>query len=374
MTRCTRCLYDESIPGITFDAAGVCQYCHLHDELDAAYPVGDAGLAHLHKLAERITWDGQAHDFDCIVGLSGGCDSSYTLLLAKELGLRPAAVHFDNGWNTDTAEHNMKVVTEGLNVPLFRHTVDRDEFDSINRAFLLSGTRDFEAPTDIGLTTTLYRYAEQLGVKYIFNGHSFRTEGIAPLGWSYMDGRYIADVCKKFGGPTEFDTFPNLWLRDFVRWSLKGIKRIRPLYYVNYNKENVKELLSERFGWRWYGGHHKESQITDFFMWMAYHRWGIDFRLLGWSALVRSGQMTRDDGLERLANEAISLDVSLNLKIMTRLELLPGIFMKTKKRTERDFATYKRTFELTRPFWWLMLKGGKIPQSFYLKYCKPERS
>ncbi len=352
MKRCTRCLYDTTIPGITFDAAGVCQYCHLHDELDAAYPIGAPGLtAHLFPLAERIRQDQRGDAFDVVVGLSGGCDSSYTLMIAHDLGLRPAAVHFDNGWNTDTAEHNMKVVCEGLNVPLFRHIVDRDEFDSINRAFLLSGTRDFEAPTDIGLTTTLYRYAEEFGVKYIFNGHSFRTEGIAPLGWSYMDGRYIADVCRKFNGPEQFDTFPNLWLRDFVRWSLKGIKRIRPLYYVNYNKDNVKELLSERFGWKWYGGHHKESQITDFFMWMAYHRWGIDFRLLGWSALVRSGQMDRGEGLERLSEPVSEPMGEMRARLNRRLLIdAPIHWSEQPKRTERDFRTYKRTFELTRPF------------------------
>ena len=365
--RCTRCLYDTTIPGITFDADGVCGYCHIHDQMDAAYPTGDEGWNALTAIAGDARRIGNVA-YDVVVGLSGGCDSSMALWTAVKLGLRPLAVHFDNSWNTDTAERNMKAVTESLGVRLVRYRVNPHEFDQINRAFLLSGTRDFEAPTDIGLTTVLYHYAERHGIKYIFNGHSFRTEGIAPLGWSYMDGRYIADVCRQFGGPKRFDSFPNLWLKDFIRYGLLGIKRVRPLYYLDYNKEQAKRDLAQAFGWQWYGGHHKESEITSFFMALAYHRWNIDFRLLGWSALIRSGQM------DRSAAAILLNDVpEYNSDILQRVERRTGVrlseMLEAPKRTEADFATYKAAFRRLRPLFWLMWKRGAIPESFYRKYA-----
>jgi hypothetical protein len=372
MTRCSRCLYDESIPGITFDAQGVCSYCHLHDRLDAQYPAGKAGWRHLERLAERIKADGAGKRFDVVVGISGGCDSSLTLWTAVKLGLRPVAVHFDNSWNTATAEHNMEVVTRGLGVPLVRHTVLPDEFDQINRAFLLSGVRDFEAPTDLGHIAALFKACEDYDVKTFFTGHSFRTEGLAPLGWSYMDAALVADVCKRYGGPEEFRTFPNLWLKDQLRWAVKGLKRVRILWWIDHNKEQTKRELADTFDWRWYGGHHRESEITDFFMWMARQRMGIDFRLLGWSALIRSGQMERNEALAQLPNKTIISQMTFDT-ILARLGFTESQFyaaMAQPVKTERDFRTYRKTFRRLRPLFWLLVKRGTFPPSFYIKYCK----
>ncbi len=374
---CIRCLYDESIPRISFDARGVCNYCHIHDAMDKAYPTGKEGRLILGRLAREIRALRTRHksDYDVIVGVSGGCDSSMLLWGTCKLGLKPLAIHFDNGWNTETAEHNMKVITERLDVPMVRYRVDTDEFSAINRAFLRSGTRDFEAPTDIGLTTALYRCAEMYSCKYIFNGHSFRTEGIAPLGWSYMDGRYIADVCRRHGGPQRFDTYPNLWLKDFLRRSLQGIKRVRPLYWMDYDKDKAKMQLAQKFGWRWYDGHHKESVITEFFMHtIAYERWDMDMRRLGWSALIRSGQMSRQEGLERI-QEPFTMDDEILAQISDRLGItiteLSGL-LAGPRRTEKDYRTYKRAFERLRPLFWVLMKMDRVPFSFYTKYCLPE--
>lgn len=370
---CTRCLYDDTIPGITFDADGVCSYCRIHDELDAAYPTGAAGWEHLERLAERIRKQQIGQSFDVVVGVSGGCDSSYTLWVAHNLGLRCAAVHFDNTWNTATAARNIRRVCKALDVPLFTYVVDNHEYDSISRAFLRAGVRDFEAPTDIALTTILYRYAERLGTRWIFNGHSFRTEGIAPLGWSYMDGRYIADVCQKHGGPDAFKTFPNLWIREFLRFSLAGFKRIRPLYYIEYNKEFVKQELSHAFGWQWYGGHHHENELTAFFMYyLLPTRFNIDLRKLGWSALVRSGQLDRGVALERISRPP-ALNEWWLYSVKSRLGISDGEFadmMAQPLRTHLDYRTYKPIFERTRPLWWALAKMGRVPESFYVKYAK----
>jgi len=369
---CLRCIYDDTIPGITFDADGICSYCHLHDEMGAQYPTGAEGWRILTATAERIKRDRRG-DYDCIVGVSGGCDSSYTLWTAKRLGLRPLAVHFDNGWNNDIAEHNITAMTDGLDVPLIRYKVDQAEFDSINLAFLRAGVPDFEAPTDIALPTLAYMAAEQYDVKWMLNGHSFRTEGVTPLGWSYMDGAYIADVCRRFGGPQEFKTYPNLWLKDFLRWSWQGYKRFRPLYYLDYNWKQARQDLADEFGWRWYGMKHGENNLTIFFgSYLMPLRWGIKLVTVRYAALVREGQMSRTEALAELA-----MPPTLNADIMEQVQDrfrdgqdAPLWWLDAPYRTVEEFKTYRGHFRRLRPLFWLMYKRGRVPKSFYVKYCR----
>jgi hypothetical protein len=288
-----------------------------------------------------------------------------------KLDLRVLAVHFDNGWNTPTAEHNMSTMTDALDVPLVRYRVDQEEYNAINRAFLFSGTHDLETPTDLGIIASMYKTCETHGVGYMFVGHSFRTEGIAPLGWHYQDGKYIADVCRKHDGPKEFSTYPNLWLKDFLRWT--KIKRIRPLYYVDYVKEEAKRSLHSVYGWRWYDGHHLESLLTDFLIcWLLPKRWEIDFRVLGWAALVRSGQMERVEGLERLSTPPVFEDWKLE-EVMRRLDISESQLndiLALPKRKAHNFQTYRRAFRYLRPLFWLLYKRGRVPKSFYIKYCQ----
>lgn len=373
MTTCTRCVYDDSIPGIMFDDDGVCSYCHIHDRMDAMYPTGETGMAILRNLAGEMRRNRKGK-YDCIVGYSGGCDSSYTLFIAKRvLKLEPLAVHYDNGWNTDVAEQNMANGVKRLGVDFYRYRVADKEVRSLARAFLLSGALDFEAPTDIGLTACLYRAAETHGVKYILGGHSFRTEGIAPLGWSYMDGKYIASVHEQYGDGVDLRTYPNLWLKDFLRWSVGGIRRIRPLYYVDYIKAAVKRQLLEEMDWQWYGGHHLESQITDFFAtYLMPRRTGIDFRKLGWAALVRSGQLDRGVALERISQPMHTPEPVMH-EIRQRLGVNMAEVAALPVRTYREFPNYKRTFERLRPLFWALVKANRVPLSFYTKYCLPER-
>jgi N-acetyl sugar amidotransferase len=373
--RCTRCLYHSDIPGITFDEKGVCNYCHLHDELEEQYPTGEEGENHLKAVAKRIRRDGKGKEFDVVVGVSGGCDSTYTLWTAKRLGLRALAAHYDNGWNTDIAEQNMDAVLGKLSIPLARVKPNPRELDDVSRSFLLSGAQDFEAPTDIALATVLYRVAEQHGVKWIFNGHNFRTEGIAPLGWSYMDGRYIADVHSRYG-TTAMKEYPNLWLSDFLDYTVvQGIKRFRPLYYMKHDKKIVKSMLSDLFGWQDYGGHHLESKITTFFIsYILPRRLNVDIRLLGYSAQIRTGMMNRNEGLEKISAphvlEGEIMEEILERFNMTEAGLTAALSLPVK--TYRDFKSYKGTFERMRPVFWLLYRLGRVPYSFYSKYCLPE--
>lgn len=371
LKRCTRCLYDETTPAITFDAAGVCSYCHLHDRLDAQHPAGDAGEAYLRDLAAVIKKAGRRKAFDVVVGVSGGCDSSYLIYKAKELGLRPLAVHFDNTWNTTTAVENIHNVLKALDVQLYTYVVDNEEYDDIYRSFLKAGVPDIEAPTDIALATTLYKAAAEHGIKYIFEGHSFRTEGVSPLGWLYMDAKYIATIQKQYG-TRKLKTYPNLWLHAQLNWMVRHrIKKIRPLWYLTYPKEEVKAFLSREFGWKWYGGHHLENRFTCFYhSYFLPTRFGIDQRLNGYAAMVRSGQMTRDEGLAHMTSPPPMEDDLVEL-VKKRLGFTDEAFehlMNLPKKTYRDFKTYKRTFERMRPFFWLLAEMDLIPKSFYIKY------
>ena len=167
MRRCSRCLYDETVPNIAFDASGICNYCHIHDQMDHEYPTGAEGEKRLHEIAEKIKQDGRGKKYDLIVGVSGGCDSSYMLYLAKQLGLRPLAVHFDNTWDTTVAVENIHVVLSKLDVDLYTYVVDNKEYDDLYRSFLKSGTPDVDVQTDIALAVVLYWAAENLSLIHI---------------------------------------------------------------------------------------------------------------------------------------------------------------------------------------------------------------
>jgi len=370
--RCTRCLYDGLVPSITFDAAGVCNYCKIHDALDNQYPLGEAGASRLQALVDEMRTAGKGKKYDCVVGVSGGCDSSYLLHRLVEMGVRPLAAHFDNTWNSPIATQNIYNVLDKLKVELFTHVVNNKEYDDIYRAFMLSGVQDIDAPTDIGLASTLYLAAEKYGLKYIAEGHSFRTEGISPLGWLYMDGKYIESVHKQYGN-IPMRTFPNLTLSRFLRWTaVRGIRRVRPLYHIDYRKEEAKRLLSAQYGWQWYGGHHLENRFTAFYhSFFMPTRFNVDQRILGYSALVRSGQLDRQEGFGMLEIPPQCPEEIIGL-VKKRLRFSDADFetvMKAPVRTWRDFPTYKKTFERLRPFFWLMMKLRRVPESFYLKFC-----
>ena len=338
---CARCVYDGRIPGITFDDQGICSYCRLHDTMDAQYPTGEAGDLALRAIVARIRDKGRGKKYDCVVGVSGGCDSSFMLYKMVEYGLRPLAVHFDNTWNSPVATTNIYNVLEKLGIELDTYVVNNKEFDDLSRSFLLAGVKDIDITTDIGLTTTLYRAAARHGVQYVIEGHSFRTEGIAPLGWVYMDGKYIQSVHRQFG-TRPMETFPNLWLTDFLRYAaIRNIRRIRPLYYMDYQKDAAKSFLTENLNWTWYGGHHLENRWAAFvhtYYWPQ--RYGIDGRLLGHAALVRSGQLARDDALAMLDDPAPVLEDVIEL-VKKRLHL-SGADFEAVMNSPRD-ATSSQT-------------------------------
>ena len=370
---CSRCIHDENTPGISFDSEGVCNYCRMHEQLEAEYPVGAEGQKKLSKIAEKIKRKGGNRRYDCVVGVSGGCDSSYLLYKTKELGLRPLAVHFDNNWNTLLAEENLRKIVKKLNVDFISVGVDDEEYNDIYRSFLKASVQEIDAPSDIALTTVLYLAADAFGVKYILNGHSFRTEGITPIGWIYVDGKYIQSIQKQFGS-YELKTYPNLWLSKWLKWLIiKRIKRVRPLYYIDYQKEETKKFLKKEFGWEWYGGHHMENKFTcfngNYYLPIKYN---VDLRFVEFSALIRSGQMTREEALRKI-QEPPPFDYDIIQEVKKRLGFTDEEFdeiMSLPQKTYRDYKTYKQTFERFRWFFWLMYKFDLVPKSFYMKYTR----
>lgn len=372
---CVRCLYDDSIPGAVFDGDEQCSYCVLFDEMDAQYPTGEAGELALGQVVEEMKAAGRGKKFDCIIGVSGGCDSSFLVHEMVSRGLRPLAVHFDNTWNSPIATNNIYTVLDQLDVPLQTYVVDNQEYDDIYRAFIESGVRDIEAATDIGFMGVLYRAAEEHGLKYIVEGHSFRTEGVSPLGWLYMDGRYIREVHRRHGS-VPMKTFPDMPFVKFVKWAaLSGIRRLRPLYWIDYDKEETKRYLTDTYGWEWYGGHHLENRFTAFYhTYFLPRRFAIDMRINELSGRVRSGQITREDALLEY-NAGPVVDPELLAMVKKRLgytEERWDALMDAPLRHYSDYPNYKTTFQRLRFLFWILYKLNRLPKTFYVKFCKKQ--
>jgi tRNA(Ile)-lysidine synthase TilS/MesJ len=340
--------------------------------MELEYPTGDAGWKKLQELAGHIKKSGRGKRYDCVIGISGGCDSSYLLYIAKEkLGLRPIAAHFDNTWNSKTAVENIDLVLKKLDIPLWTYVMDNDEFSGLARSMLLASVPEIDALSDIGLVTTLYKAAEKFKVKYILDGHSFRTEGITPLNWVYFDGKYIDSIHKLFGRH-KMERFPNLWLSSWIRWLLMNIKRPRLLYYVDYNKEEVKKFLTEEFCWKWYKGHHHENRYCAFNHWLLREKFNRDLRIVEYSAMVRAGQMTREQALKEVRLPPEYPDELIS-EVKKRLEFTDDEFeriLKLPPKSAKDYPTYLPTFKRMRLFFWIMYKADLVPKSFYIKYCK----
>lgn len=369
---CKRCLYTDKIPIISFDSEGICSYCRMLERMDKEYPNGPEGERILLNLVDKIKRAGRNKKYDCVVGVSGGCDSSYLLYKMVDYGLRPLAAHFDNTWNSKIATENIHLMTSKLNVDLFTIVVNNKEFDDILRSFFRASVVETNVATDIGLATTLYKAAEKHGIKYQIEGHSFRTEGVAPMGWGYMDAKYIQSVHNIYG-TCKLKTFPNLWLKDFLKWILLlRIRKIRPLYYMDYNKENVKEFLKNEFGWQWYGGHHLENKMSQFsHTYSLPKKFGQDQRANGYGALIRSGQMSREEGL-LLMSKPPEYDPELIEYLKKRLGFSDEEFeeiMNLPIKTYKDYKTYKQTFVRMKWFFWAMYKLDLVPKSFYVKYA-----
>jgi hypothetical protein len=363
------------IPSVVLDEKGECNYCKIHDAWDKEYGL-KTGRFKLFSIFDEIEDVGKNELYDCVIGISGGCDSSWLLDFAVNSGLRPLAVHFDNNWNTKIADNNMRKMCQQLGVTSYRIGVKPNEYNDLCRAFLFASTPDADIPNDIALTTALYQAADKFNIKYILNAHSFRTEGTTPLGLTYMDGGYIKDVHLKFGRE-KIESYPNLDYVKFKHYINKGIKRIRPIWYLDYNKKEAIEHLEKTFGWEWYKAHHHENIYTKFvggYLWVR--KFGIDLRYVEYSALIRSGFMNRDEALSKVKLPALT-DALLPYNVRRKLGINKDewwTIFNTPVKSYRDYNTYEELFRQDKAFFKKALKAGKIPETFYKKYVEGVKS
>lgn len=369
---CSRCVYDTTIPGIVFDEKGICQFCKMHDLMEKKYPHNAQGEKNLQKLLAKIKKTGKNNRYDCVIGTSGGTDSTYMLHLAKKAGLRPLAVHFDNGWNSEIAVRNIQNSTNKLGIDLETVVADWEEFKDLQLAFLKASVSDAEIPTDVAIHAVLHDIAAKENVKYVFFGHSFRNEGIVPVTWTYMEGKYLNSVHKKFGRK-KITSFPNITLGSLFYYRfIKGIKSIPFMNYFEYDKLKVKDLLEKELGWRYYGGHHHESLYTKFFQ--SYYlpkKFNIDKRKLEYAAFIRSGMMTREAALKEIAAQEYPYDKELIGYVIEKLGITKEEFdriMKAERKSFHDYTTYYPMLKLLKPFLFLGFKLGFVPEIIYYKY------
>lgn len=372
---CLRCILDTTVPGIRFDDRGVCNYCKIHDELEKRYPLNEIGQQKLNQLVDKIKSKGKGKKYDCIVGISGGRDSTYSLYMAKKLGLRLLAVHFDNGWFSDIAHDNMKKAIEKLDVDLKTIKVNWEEFTDLQISFLKASVPDAWTSTDIGIYSTLYRVATEEGIHYIINGHSFRTEGTNPIRWSYMDGKYIKSVHKKFG-KVKLKNFPNLMISNLLYYIIiKRVKEVRLLEYVDYRRDEVDKILEKELDWSYYGGRHYDSLYARFMIYLRYKKFKVDDRKIEYSALIRSGQMTRDEALRKLKEPFYSEDEYKEVTnyVIKKLGLTTEEFeeiISAESRTFLDYPTYYSVIKMLRVPIKLACRFNILPGAFYDKYFR----
>jgi len=342
---CKRCLLTSEIARINKD--GYCEYCELHDKQEIAQK-SIAALILKVKQSKR-------GKYDCVIGISGGFDSSILLHQALEWGLSPLVIHFDNHYNTVDANYNIEQLVQKTGVDFIRYYVDKKQYDKVQKSLLISGTPDGDILNDLVMTDLIFQTAEKYKIKYILNGHNYRTEGSSPRGYTYMDAKYIESIHgKKI-------TLPIFRFKDQIRWAVKGIKQCRPFHEWEFKFEDYKRLVIGKYGLKDYGKKHGENIVTDFVG--SYYlpiKFGIDKSIVYFSAQIRSKTISKKDVVKQkptfeyleFIDKRFGLDEVMNAPI--------------KERSVYSKYNFKRYRLLV----WVLVKMGSLPYTFYLKYCK----
>jgi len=344
---CARCIMSVAAdPRISFDANGICNHCQRYETLlPTRVLTGQAGKKALGQLVSAIKKQGKGKEYDCLIGVSGGVDSTYVAWLVKQQGLRPLAVHVDNGWNSELAVKNIELTLKKLGIDLYTEVLDWEEFRDLQISFIKASTPDLEIPSDHAISAVLWRQAQRHDIKYIISGMNFATESTFVPDWAYghWDWRYIKGIQKKFGS-VPLKSFPHYSIADLAWWNLRGIRSISILNYVDYNKPKAMALLEKELGWQYYGGKHYESIYTRFIQgYILPVKFGIDKRYGHLSDLIRAGQITRDAALEEIRQPAypeklFAQDYDFVLKKFGLQDQEFQAFMQQPPQTFRDYA------------------------------------
>lgn len=303
---CSNCVMDTTDSKIVFDANGMCDHCRVfYESILPNWHTDARGRAELEMIVEKIKNEGRGKDFDCIMGMSGGIDSSYLTYWAKELGLRPLVFHVDAGWNSQQAVNNIEVLVDQLQLDLYTEVIDWEEMKDLQLAFFKAGVPHIDTPQDHAFFATMYKFANEHNVKYILTGANYSTECIRnPIEWMYYqsDLTQLKDIHRRFG-KRPLRNFPMTSIlrhKVYLRF-LKGIQVVTPLNYIPYHKEEAMQLLVDKFGWQRYPQKHFESRFTKFYegYWLPV-KFGYDTRKVQYSSLILTNQMTREEALEKL--------------------------------------------------------------------------
>lgn len=366
-TECSNCiLSDKDTKYITFDDKGQCSYCNYY--YDTVKAMGNATEKRewlSRKVAEIIGRRG-SHGYDCIIGVSGGVDSTYVAYWAKQNGLSPLVVHFDNGWNSELAVKNIENICTKLNYQLYTHVINWEEFKELQLAYFRASVIDIEVLTDHAITASLFQIAKKYGIRYVLNGNNMATEAIMPSDWIFdkNDWRNIKDIYSKFGKGHPIKTFPRItfFRKLYNYWFLK-LEGIEVLNYIDYNKEEAKKIITKELNWIDYGGKHYESLFTKFYQtYILPKKFNVDKRKAHLSNLICSGQITKANALEAMKLPLYN-DIEMESEkqyVLKKLGLSASEFdalMQEKPRSHYEFknekelwATYFKIIGLLK-FW-----------------------
>lgn len=342
---------DASDPLIEFDLMGVCNHCKRYDSQLSVRTISDLDRSKkLSELISRIKESGKGNEYDCIIGVSGGVDSTYVAYLCHKFGLRPLAVHFDNGWNSEVAVSNIEKVLNKLNIDLFTYVIDWQEFMDLQLSFLKASTPDGEIPTDHAINALLFKESNRRGIKYIINGMNFSSESISVPSWAYghSDWRYIKNVHKIFG-LKKLITYPKYSILNLFWWMVvRRIKVVSILNYIDYQKKDVLRILKDELEWIDYGGKHYESVYTRFYQgFILPTKFNIDKRRAHYSDLINSGQLDKTTAIQDLKlpaykNEMFMVDYHFVLK---KLDISQENFTSLMNMPVKSFNDYKNSFK-----------------------------
>jgi N-acetyl sugar amidotransferase len=338
---CSRCIIDtHTYPDIVFDEKGVCNVCHTYDQMAEKFLIEqeELGENYLNRKIARIKEEGKNKEYDCILGISGGVDSSYLAIRLKEWGLRPLALHIDNGWNTELAVSNIEKLIKQLGLDLFTYVVNWEELRDLELSYMAASVVDIDIPNEMCSQAIINRKAAQLGIKYIITGHNYSSEGWLPPTFSHYkyDTLNLNDIHRKFG-KVKLKTYPKIgYFRTLYYSKIKKIDFFSPLNYMHYDKEDAKKVLIDQYNWRDYGGKHFENSYTRFYQsYILPEKFKLDKRRSHLSSLICAGQLTRKEALKVIETPHY-----------TNEELLASdrdYFIKKLRITEKEFENYIHT-------------------------------
>ena len=351
---CNRCIMDTTDPEIVFDDQGNCNHCTSALQLsEKIWFPDERGEKILDQIIDRIKIEERNKEFDCIIGLSGGVDSSYLAYLAVNKGLRPLVVHVDCGWNSEQAVKNIENIVKKLGIELHTFVVNWEEMKDLQRSFFKASLPDQDIPQDHAIFAALYNFADRNNIRYVFNGLNFATESIMPENWGYqaMDYRHLKSIHNRFG-EKKLKDYPHVnFFQRYIYYTLiKKMRIINPLNYIDYRKESAIDILKKELGWQYYGGKHYESRFTKFFQ--SYYlpvKFNFDKRRAHLSSLIVSGQISRTEAIEKMKeNVYAESEIGNDLEFVAKkLDWSPEEFrsiINMKPNRHQDFPTNESLF------------------------------